>query len=129
MRKTLKEQKALHANLMMSKPTLTANILALSKNFNKLEANISDKADCIKVDQDALLLDGRKAPSVAPSNASYRTDYVGTGIAYPPRSGGSNRSSLAESLRSRISDLEDELAATRRSNDELTAKREMMRNN
>eukprot|EP00191_Tetraselmis_sp_GSL018_P023125 CAMPEP_0177625244 /NCGR_PEP_ID=MMETSP0419_2-20121207/29981_1 /TAXON_ID=582737 /ORGANISM="Tetraselmis sp., Strain GSL018" /LENGTH=450 /DNA_ID=CAMNT_0019126147 /DNA_START=349 /DNA_END=1701 /DNA_ORIENTATION=- len=114
MRRTLQEQKALHKNLMNSKPTLASNIQGLHKSLSKLEKNILDKDEAMKADRNSLLIDGRKSLSQAPSDASYRTSYVG---------GGSHISSKAESLKSRISELEGELAQTRKKNHELEAKK------
>ena len=128
MKKTLKEQKALHSNLMMSKPTLAANIAGLRRNQAALDRNIQEKGECLMVDEQSLLVDGRRAASIAPSNASYRTAYGGTvtsaGQAYSPRGGSTG--SRSSSLKSRISALEDELNQTRMSNEALLKKRDQL---
>eukprot|EP00951_Prasinocladus_malaysianus_P036103 scaffold377367_cov39-Prasinocladus_malaysianus.AAC.1 len=116
MKKTLMDQKALHKNLLNSRPTLTSNIAALQKSITKLDKNIQDKSDCLDVDKMAIMVDGRRAPSVTPSNASYQTSYVGTAVS---RASSKARSSQADTMRSRMAELEEELAATRRSNQAL----------
>uniref|UniRef100_A0A7S1X7P9 Uncharacterized protein n=2 Tax=Tetraselmis chuii TaxID=63592 RepID=A0A7S1X7P9_9CHLO len=120
MKRTLAEQRALHKNLLNSRPTLVGNIQAMRSNLNKLDKNVADKGHSIEADEEALLLDGRQTVSRPPTSASFRTEYS---TSRPPtsssRAAGSRNSSRASSLISRISELERELADARLKNDTI----------
>jgi hypothetical protein len=122
--KTLTNQKAIRSSLLDRRDMLASKIAALEAAVVKLDANIRDKEICIKIDSNALMVDGREEVNRPPSRASLVFSMAGSYAPAGKRSGsgggkGSGHSSMRDSIMSRISHLENDLKQTKEANEML----------